>query len=38
MFATLQPHAADLYTPEEMQDHGLFPPEFDTVISTLHHQ
>ena len=47
MFATLQPRAADSYTPEEMQGHALLPPEFGTVISTqqlhqqlhiLHHQ
>ena len=38
MFVTLQPHVADSYSLEEMKDHVLFPPEFGTAISTLHHQ
>ena len=38
MFVTLQPRVAGSQTPEEPQEHTLFPPVSGTVISTFHHQ
>ena len=38
MFLTFQPRVVGLKTPEEPQEHALFPPVSGTIISTLHHQ